>query len=220
MRVMHEYTERNTHTQQHQMEKAARAGPRWVIIPSPTQRDWWRYVMQAAKGEAELANYPTTKGSRRWCLLLMEGVCTPSLLLETAGACQLPQPWDDPRKPLKGKRESATSLVMADGSSLTVLRCGEDAGRRGAGVATGLGIRKEMGGSLLRPPAPPSSETTDHLLQPRHTRHAALPTVNVPQVHTSPLGLGIRLGPPLTIGTPNTPHFPKPGGARGSCKNN
>lgn len=34
MRAMHEYTERNTHTEQRQMEKAAWAGPR-ILLPNP-----------------------------------------------------------------------------------------------------------------------------------------------------------------------------------------
>lgn len=50
-------TQRNTHTHTATPDGGGSPGWAWVvIIPSPTQRDWWRYVTQAAKGEAELAH--------------------------------------------------------------------------------------------------------------------------------------------------------------------
>lgn len=90
MRVMHEHTERNTHS-----------NTRWRRQPrlglgshySLTHTQGLVELRNAGcKREAELADYPRPRGSRRWYLLRVEGVCTHSLLSETAGACQLPQP--------------------------------------------------------------------------------------------------------------------------------
>lgn len=83
----------------------------------------------------------------------MGGVCTHLLISETSGACQLPQPWGDPGKPLKGKRGSVTSLVVADGSSLTMLVKMPAEG--GAEIEMELGIRKETEGFSATPMCPP-----------------------------------------------------------------
>ena len=58
-------------------------------------------------------------------------ICTHPPLSEAAGVYQLPQPWGDPGKSLKGKQGSVTLLVVADGGSLLVQRNSEDAGSKG-----------------------------------------------------------------------------------------
>lgn len=54
---MHEYMERNTHTEQHQMESAAWAGPGSHYSLTHTE-GLVGYVMQAVQGDAGLANHP------------------------------------------------------------------------------------------------------------------------------------------------------------------
>lgn len=152
---------------------------------------------------------PATRGSRRWYLLLTEGACTHPLLSETAGACQPPQPWDDPSKPLKGKRESVTSLVVADGSSLAVLRRGEDASRRGAGIATELGVRRDTEGFSAAPTCPyflrdrrPPAPTQTHKTRITGYREGA------PGARTSP-GPRHPAGPPVDHRHPKHASFPQ-----------
>lgn len=71
--------------------------------------------MQAAKGRLNLLITPThtppIEGLQKVAPPSGRGLCTHLLLSEAAGACQLPQPWGDPGKSLKGKRGSECQFV-------------------------------------------------------------------------------------------------------------
>lgn len=141
----------------------------------------------------------------------MGGVCTHPLISETSGACQLPQPWGDPGKPLKGKRGSVTSLVVADGSSLTVLVKMPAEG--GAEIEMELGIRKEMEGFSATPMCPPlhlQLQITG-LTQTQKT-HITACCVCTTVAHTSP-GAQHPAGPPVGLGYPNHTSFPRAWGS-------